>query len=481
MKKNGLSRRKFLKSSAYGAGALSMSPGVPMRTGSAQAEGKPNILFLFTDQQSIKAMSAYGNRYLHTPFMDSLAANGVRFENSYCTSPVCGPSRSSFITGNMPHQTGVVYNGDSIVPSMPTMGRIFRDAGYHTAWVGKWHLPASYPEVKWGRGGAQYIENATIPDFEYLPTPRGTKFRLGSQTDTHVTDRAVEFLRRKHDKPFVLAVSLHNPHDACWIVRDKLGKSLDHVNLPPLPVNYAIDPDEPEFIRECRKREKYGPEMLFTKGWDENRWRVYLQRYLSLAEEVDREIGQILTVLREQGLEENTLIVFTSDHGEGMAAHQWVVKLMFWEEVISVPLIVSWKGITPAGAADKNHLVSGMDILPTMCDYAGLTSAPEMTGMNLRPLIDNPSKPGRDYLVSQLHPDPNRRDMAGRMVRTQKYKYISFSTGKNPEMLFDLENDPDETKNLAYDPAMREEIKNHRGMLDHWVKRTGDDFNTPGR
>ena len=472
------SRRNFLKkASAYAlitavSGALKASP-VQKRSNS-----RPNILFLFTDQQSRRAMSAYGNSFVHTPHMDSLAENGVRFENSYCTSPVCGPSRSSLVTGLMPHQTGVLYNEMGINPGIPAMGEIFREAGYHTSWAGKWHLPASYPEVRYQGGGPQYVENAAIPGFEFLPTPKGTQFRLGSQTDTRVTANAIEFLRRKHEKPFLMGVSLHNPHDICWTVREKLGRAPDHVILPPLPSNFAIDPGEPEFIAQCRRRTTYGPEMQFTKDWDENRWRVYLRSYYSLTEEVDREIGQILIALRSQGLEEDTLIVFTSDHGEGMAAHQWVVKLMLWEEVAGVPMIVSWKGVTAPGV-NTAHLVSGMDVLPTLCDFAGISGIPRMTGMSMRPYVENPSARGRDYIVTQLHPDPEKKDMTARMVRTPRYKYIAFTTGDRREMLFDLEIDPGETKNLARLPQMRGILASHRRYLLEWIAGTDDRFAMP--
>ena len=476
MKSNAPSRRSFLKNSAIGITAAVFSNPGTSGILSRRSSSKPNVLFLFTDQQSIMAMSGYGNNYLHTPHMDRLAENGARFENSYCTAPVCGPARSSFLTGLMPHQTGVIYNGDSIKSGIPNMGDVFRYSGYETAWTGKWHLPYSYPEIRWEKGGPRYIENASIPGFDFMPTPRGTQFRLGSQTDTHVTANAVEFLRRKHDNPFLLGVSLHNPHDVCWTVRDELGTAPAHVVLPPLPPNFDIDPDEPEFIRQCRKREKYGPEIQFTKGWDKNRWRVYLNRYYSLAEEVDREVGQILTELRKQNLEEETIIIFTSDHGEGMAAHQWVVKLMLWEEVAGVPMIASWKGTIPEGTVNSRHFASGMDVLPTMCDYAGIRNAPPMTGMSMRPAIENSSFSGREYIVTELYPDPNKRDMAARMVRTQRYKYIAFSSGDRREMLFDRELDEAETRNLAYKPEMTGIVNTHRNHLRDWIRETKDPF-----
>ena len=210
------------------------------------AGSQPNVLLLLTDQQTLRAMSAYGNPHLHTPNMDTLARRGVRFSISYCTSPVCGPSRSSIVTGRMPHETGVNLNGATPDPSIPNLGQIFRKAGYETAWAGKWHLPASYPKPPTG----------TIPGFDCLHVPEGTPFRLGDQTDAAVADQAIAFLKRKHDRPWLLAVSLHNPHDICWWVRDEPVQPINMHLLPPLPDNFAIAPTSRSFLPTAASRKR---------------------------------------------------------------------------------------------------------------------------------------------------------------------------------------------------------------------------------
>jgi arylsulfatase A-like enzyme len=346
------------------------------------------------------------------------------------------------------------------------MGQIFRQAGYATAWAGKWHLPKSYPQ-------------GPIPGFEYLSVPKGTKFRLGSETDGPVADEAIKYLRREHRRPFLLGVSLHNPHDICWSVREDPAEPTDEAPLPPLPDNFEIDPREPEFISVCRQRKKYGPEILYTKDWTRMRWREYLYQYYRHAEEVDVEIGRVLSALREQGLEDDTLIVLTSDHGEGAAGHRWVVKLMLYEEPATVPLVVSWRGMTPAGRVDRTHLVSGLDVLPTMCDYAGVSLRDDFEGMSLRPLMDNPGLPGHGFVVTELASDSQDLTKKGRMIRTQRYKYVAFSFGARPEMLFDLVNDPGETNNLALGDSARDEMDRHRGLLRRWISETNDDFKMP--
>ena len=313
---------------------------------------QPNILVILTDQQTQRAVSAYGNPYLHTPHTDALVHGGLSFENSYCTAPVCSPSRSSLITGRMPHQTGVEINGPSIKPQIPTLGDIFQQADYQSFYAGKWGLG--------DRRGFDFLED------EY---PKGVPRQYGTNTDPIWTDQAVDFLHRFKprqrvlDQPFLLCVSLHNPHDICYWVMDHrdLVEIPTDVDLPPLPPNFQPIPDEPEFIEICRQRTHYGNELNWTTDWDETEWRKYLYAYYRFTERVDQQIGRLLSALDENDLSDDTLVVLTSDHGEGIAAHQWVVKLMLYQEVVTVPFVIRWNGMIPANLVDRNHLVSGLD------------------------------------------------------------------------------------------------------------------------
>lgn len=461
-----INRREFLTNTTA-AGIATTTLGITTTAATATEPKQPNILFIFTDQQSARAMSACGNPWLKTPHMDSIAAKGTMFTESYCTSPVCGPSRSSIMTGRYPHETGVNHNGKEIKASIPNMGQVFEAADYTTAYAGKWHLSASYPTTK-----------SSIPGFEYLLPKRPKGYLTGSKIDSHATDAAIEFLQRKHAKPFLLTLSLHNPHDICQTRKPtaQMRKQMTPENLPPLPDNFAILADEPEFIQICRKRDHYGDQVRKTLNWTTKDWREYLFTYYRFCEEIDIEVGRVLSELRKQGLEEDTLIVFTSDHGEGMAAHQWIVKLMFWEEPVTVPMVVSWKGKTNPGVIDHNHLVSGLDILPTLCDYANIPCPKTQHGISMRSVIEKPNQQGQSFVVSELAPDNEKKGMMGRMVRTSKYKYVIFSEGKNPEMLFDLKADPGETQNLAGDTGMKKELTRHCNLLKQWIKETDDSF-----
>ena len=441
----------------------------------------PNILVILTDQQTHTAIGAHGNPHLHTPHMDSLVQGGQTFMNSYCAAPVCGPSRGSLLSGRLPHRTGVEVNGPAVQPGITTMGQHFRQAGYRPYYSGKLHLGPSPTQGIEEVGGQQ--------GFEYLcdEHPEGIPPQLGTDTDSIWTDHAVQFLQNQgqqdsgSEDPFLLVASLHNPHDICYWVMEwhHIVDVPSDSDLPPLPANFQPFPDEPEFVGLCRHRTEYGPEMSWTHDWDETDWRRYLYVYDRLTERVDEQIGRLLGVLEESGLADDTLVVLTSDHGEGVAAHQWVTKLMLWEEVARVPFVLRLPGAVPAGRVDSTHLASGLDLLPTLCDYAGTAAPSALDGHSLRPVIENPDLPGRESVVTELQAFMDDETKKGRMLRTARYKYIAFSYGQRPEMLFDLETDPGETKNLAYNAAYQEVLTEHRQLLTKEVEQTADPFVMP--
>ena len=419
---------------------------------------QPNILLVITDQQSNRALSCADNPHLHTPHIDALAAAGVRFEQAYCAAPVCGPSRSSLVTGRLPHENGVLVNGLAPDATIPNLGELFARAGYETAWSGGWHLPDSGPEIR---------------GFEVLHSPE-IRLSRGAEGDAHVTDMAIDFLQKHRDQPFLLGVSLCNPHDICVWLSSRPAAPESDLGLPPLPPNCASDPQEPEFISQCRQS-PYCQGGTHTSDWNAWQWRNYLHAYYRFVEQADAQVGRLLQALRASGLDQNTLVLFTSDHGEGMAAHRWVCKLMLYEEPVRVPFTLCWPGEIPRGVIDHQHLVSGLDVLPTLCDWAGV-DFPAVTGISLRPLIENPEQAGRPFVVSQLHSDPDNLEMQGRMLRTQRYKYVAFSQGRNPQMLFDLEQDPGEMHNLAAVADSRAELDRHRVLLQAYCAQTQDPF-----
>lgn len=437
----------------------------------------PNLLFVFTDQQSALAMGGPQQPWVRTPALQALAQRGVSFTRSYCAAPVCGPSRACLLTGCAAHETKVRWNGQTPEAELATFGQRLSSVGYETAWAGKWHLPKSYPTEPDALPGFENL--ALAPDHPLLQREVGygwPGYALGTNTDGPFVDRAIQFLQRPHDRPFMLAVSLHNPHDICWWVR-KPCRLPGPTELPPLPANFAVPDEEPEFLRLGRLRDHYGEEIRYTTGWREEDWRLYLHAYYRMTEEVDAEVGRLLTALRATGHEDNTLVIFTSDHGEGMAAHQWVAKLAFHEEIVRVPLIVAGPGVQGRGRVDTSSLVSGLDIYPTLCDLAGAETGPSIRGRSLRPLLEQASASSpRSHLVCALDPDDHRPELSGRLVITDRFKYCAYSIGPGSETLHDLQVDPGEQHDLARSPAHRDILVEHRRLLAEWQHKTGDPF-----
>jgi arylsulfatase A-like enzyme len=411
-----------------------------------------------TDQQWREALRCAGNPYVQTPNLDRLAARGVRFTKSYCTNPLCSPSRASIFTSRMPHELDIFLNMqcDLSKKGVPTMGELFQAAGYETAYAGKWHLETPFPAHAKTR----------IPGFQVLPLKgenphkvEPAKYGRSLTADPQTAEAAIEFLRRPHEKPFLLVASLLNPHDICEFESCAAVRALlpeDPEQLPPARPNLR---DSDELPSEARR---------FRPRWPESKWREYLGAYYRLVEKADAEAGRILSAMEQAGLDASTIVVFTSDHGEMMGSHQAITKQAIYEEAVAVPLIIAEPGAR--AGVNAGYLVSGLDILPTMLDYAGIPAPPSLLGRSLRPLVEGKEVLWREFLVAEnAIPDV-------RMVRTARYKYILYSQGSDPEQFFDLANDPGELKNLIARPVLGGEIARHRRLLQEWMQETKDAF-----
>ncbi len=471
-----MNRREFLKTSGAAAatwGAAQHVTGVSAKaaTGGAGDKRRPNILYIFTDQQTGSAMSCVGNKYLKTPAIDSLAAEGVVFDRTYCAQPLCVPSRTVMMTSRLPHETKVEYNIKYRRIEFPMLGRVLADAGYETGYLGKWHLPMPQKDAE--RHGFQSIA---------CQVTAGKK----TKKDYDIPGAAVEFFKKQRSKPFFLVASFLNPHDICqWARGDDLPNGpVPPVpppdDCPPLPDNFAIPKDEPTVIRKVQAQ---GGRIYPTVDWPDERWRQYRWAYYRLVEMVDREIGKLLKALRDAGHGEDTVVIFSSDHGDGVAAHHWNQKQVLYEEPARVPFIVSQKGVTRAGHIDREHLISnGLDLMPTLCDYAGVRPPEGVRGMSARPIAEGRKPPGwRDQVVveTSLGGPRDSLGIGGRALRTQRYKYIVYDQGERREQLFDMESDPGETKSLVRSAEHREVLDEHRRRLAAWCRLTGDRFPVP--
>ena len=438
---------------------------LPRCAGAEQAAPRPNILFIMTDQQHAGMISCAGNEFLKTPALDSLARDGIRFERAYAANPVCVPSRISMATGVMPGRLGVFSNRmQANVPQevdVNSLGKLIQRAGYDTFYGGKVHMCR-----------------------ELNPPSAGYDAVVRDQRDA-LPDACAEFIQRERERPFFAVASFINPHDICFAHAAHIGKTpkaMRHVEqlyrqaaalpldqLPPLPANYAIPADEPETIESHLSPRAVTPAGTMRKDYDDRQWRIYRWIYCRLTEQVDEQIGRILAAVQTAGLEETTLILFTSDHGNMDASHRLASKGLFYEESVRVPFLMKLKGVIPPGQIDDEHLVStGLDILPTLCDYAGADVPGTRLGHSLRKIAEGrPVDDWRRYVVSE--------NAGGRMVRSGRFKYCVYgAAGAIQESLVDMQDDPGEMRNLASLAEHAESLQQHRRYLQQWVEDSHD-------
>lgn len=447
-----INRRDFIK---LGSSAVALLASAPlMRNAFGGRRGrtpKPkNIVLIITDQQHIDTIAAGGCRHVRTPALDRLKTSGVSFTQSYSANPLCSPARSAVFTGRTSSECAVHINGRPIRSDIPNLGQwLSEQTDYETFYAGKWHLPGTYM--------------SHIPGFKVINTGIGG---FGYLCDT-VMSRACEgFLRnRSKSKPFFLVASFMQPHDICEWLRlnmDNPGQ-LRYPELaselPELPGNFEYDENEPDTIRRMRRGNE-----PFKGKWDKEHWRYYRWSYYRNIEYVDAEIGRVLQALDEHGHVNDTLIVMTADHGEGMGHHQMVRKSSFYNEAARVPLLFSWPGHVAENKTDTVHLASGLDITPTLCDYAGIQPPAHMRGVSLRAILEANGTLSRDFIVSEVSTN------TGRMLRTANYKYITYKDNL-VEQLFDMTNDPGETWNLAASSRYASPLAEHRKLLKEWEAR----------
>ena len=422
----------------------------------AAPEPRPNIILIMTDQQTAEAMSCAGNPWLHTPNMDRIADAGVRFTNAYCTAPLSGPSRAALMTGLYPEGIGMMRNGTSLPEEWRdrTLGQRFRKAGYACAYAGKWHVGPELDAPEWS--GFEQIHPHRDPD-------------LG--------EAVARWLAQPHPEPFFLVASLVNPHNICEWAR---GQNLPTGNieppkrkdLPPLPKNFRRNADEPDvLLAEQAANYPLYPTARFSR----TDWRAYRHAYFRLVERADEQIGLILDQMDARGLWDNTLLIFTSDHGDGTGAHRWNQKSALYEEVTAVPLIISLPDRLHGGETRGQLANTGIDLYATLCDWSGLP--PDGDGTSLRDVIEN-NTPGQPYIVTETLFD--RGTTRGWMLRTPSHKYILYDKGKNREQFFDISRDPGERRNLAARPAFAPILQSCRDLLAAWFESHNVRSTRPG-
>ena len=348
------------------------------------------------------------------------------------------------------------------------MGKHFKDAGYDTGYFGKWHLNMKTSDTE--RHG-----------FEQ------TGVLKGNGADHLIPEPAIAFLNEKRDKPFLLVTSFTGPHDICQMVRGEkipggaIGAFPDPELCPPAPVNLAPPIDETDSMALMRQSYQVTT-MTPIAHFNSDKWRQMRWGYYQLIERSDREIGKVLSALKDAGLEENTLVIFTADHGDCTGAHSFAQKTVFYDESARVPFILSFPGTVAPGVTRKLVNV-GVDTLPTMLEFAGLQIPSQLKGRSLKPVCENPSLADwREYVVVSNHMVQGAVPVGGteipqsrgRMLRTDDYKYAVYDIGKHRESLVHMETDPHEMRNVSRNPEYKSQLEAHRALLRKYAEETGD-------
>lgn len=411
---------------------------------------QPNIVFLFADQQRWDTCGCYGQPLNVTPNIDRLAEEGVRFEHAFTCQPVCGPSRACLQTGKYATEVGCHTNHRRLPPDEKTIAGHFSEQGYDTAYIGKWHLascgPADGPDdfttkpvPRERRGGYDYWLASDVLEFTshgyggHMFDADGNRreFPEGRYRADAQTDWVIEYLEsRKKEKPFFLFVSYIEPHH-----------QNDHGHY-----------EGPEGSREAFKDFVAPGDLVGTDG----DWREEYPDYLGCIRSLDGNVGRIRDTLQRLGLADNTLLVYTSDHGSHFCTRNSEYKRSCHEGCIRIPLIMHGPGFR--GGQTPRELVSLIDLPPTLMVAAGVTPPSSMRGRALQSVLSGRDKNWPDEVFLQIS-----ESQCGRALRTQKWKYsvcAPETSGHTPasdlyveEFLYDLESDPHERNNLVADPA----------------------------
>ena len=441
---------------------------------------KPNILLIMTDQQRWDMVSAlHQNPYFSTPNIDRIVKGGFSFDNTYCANPISVPSRWSIFTGestarfDIQNNTAPIHRKSDFLEIARTrsLGALLKQGGYMNFYAGKSHLP-------YGEGRTPGADKAINWQFDHI-----------TKDDREGAVKAAENFLKNYSgekNPFFFVVSLINPHDIgsdkMIIVDDPHPENHPHLKKPAginaltyldkiqklgdeyflsdepcvLPANFAPTDNHPQSLTF---QKTYG-------AYSELMWKKYIWFYYRLVEQVDREIGRILDALEQSPYAENTIIVFTSDHGDMMASHRLAKKNIMYNECQKVPLVFKGPGIE--NKIDRTTPVcNGWDLLPTLCDIAGVSVPNHLSGVSLWNYIQGKSEvPEREYLYLE-------GSNAFEIIQNGRWAYILYELPGNPVVLFDLKNDPGQLRNLASDPEYVGKMTELKGILDKELKDRG--------
>jgi len=470
-------RCRFLK-------GLGLVAGLPLTTRSWSAGATtprgPNILIIHADQHRADCLGAYGNADIRTPHIDRLAADGVRYPNSFCPFPVCTPSRYSLLSGQYVHEHHGWTNRCTLAPEVPTFPRILKAAGYRTQAVGKMHFTPTYLDVgfeelrlaeqdgpgRWDDDYHRYLMAHGLVDRNDLEDQLVNEYRKSARKEywetfgtlvsnlpeehhstTWIANQAVEALQAwDRGSCHLLMVGFIKPH---------------HPFDPPAPWHQMYDPGRlsllPGWTDKCYEHDlKYNRGYFSNDTLTEPALRRVMAYYYAGISQIDHHVGRMLELLRHKGLYEDTLVVYTADHGEFLGFHHLLLKGNYmYDPLVKVPLIVKWPGQERTGTVSP-RLVNNIDLAPTLCRAAGCVPALQMHGRALQ----DPAG-GHDLIFAEA--DGGRQVMA----RSDRSKLI-LTDSRNENLFFDLRQDPLETNNLHGSPEYSDEVQRMTASLSAW-------------
>lgn len=449
----------------------------------------PNILLIQADQHRADCIGATGHPFIQTPNLDRLIAEGVNFTHAFTPIPLCTPARTSLLTGQWPMQHGVITNPDAeagraLNPNTATFSQLLRDAGYFLGCVGKWGVDLQRSPTHFGfhvyvseRDYGKQRQQLGLP-------PKPTTNRWFGETDPHITpeqsqlawgaDMTIQLLRHatQQEGPFFIRWDPSEPH-LPNVVPEPYASLYPPATIPPWP-NFADSLTNKPFIQRQQRR-TWG---IDDWGWQE--WSPIVGRYLGEITLLDHQIGRVLVALDELGLRENTVVIYTADHGDLCGAHGMIDKhYVMYDELVRVPFIVRWPGHSPAGQFCDAFIASAIDLAATFCDIAGLPLPTTFAGQSILPLLLAECHSALRIPHSTLRPDifatyhGNQFGLySQRMVRDRRWKYVWNATAMDE--LYDLGQDPGELVNLVDDPACADEVARVRRRLVAWMEQTQD-------
>ncbi|MCA8999725.1 MAG: sulfatase-like hydrolase/transferase, partial [Planctomycetaceae bacterium] len=432
-----------------------------------------NILWICTDQQRADTIAAWGNPRIRTPNLDELTQTGVSFTQAYCQSPVCTPSRASFLTGRYPRTTRCRQNGQTIPEDERLLPRIFADHGYRCGLAGKLHLSSCsggkveqriddgyevfhwshHPQPDWPENAyQQWLNRQGVAWEELYRGPQQGHVKAGIPAPYHQTtwcsEMAMEFIRETRDRPWMFTVNMFAPHHPFDPPPEYLKRYIPAEM--PVPKSRAG-----EWNRKSRYQQldhiwaHNTPGGMRVDAITPEESQAITAAYYAMVEHIDHEVGRLLRALEETDQREKTLVVFMSDHGEMLGDHGLYLKgPHFYDEAVRVPLILNWPGQLEPGLK-SDALVELTDLAPTFCELTGIDPEPQFQGQSLAEICLGKRDPQHhrdqvycEYLNSWTHPRSY-----GTMVRTRTHKIVVYH-GTDDGELYDLSVDPDEFDNL---------------------------------